>query len=193
MVPARATDHLARLPIDRVFTIKGFGTVVTGTLMAGRLAVDERMEVFPRGAQARIRGLQTHGRPVTQSVAGQRTAVNLQGLERTAIERGDVLGHQGTLVASLLVDGTLELLGDAPRPIKSRDRIRFHAGTSEIMARVLLLDRAELAPGETVFARFRLEAPLVALPGDRFACCRGLGGGRAPAGTQDHHHDDQER
>ena len=167
-VPARDTDHLARLPIDRVFTIKGFGTVVTGTLMAGRLAVDERMEVFPRGAQAKIRGLQTHGRPVTQAVAGQRTAVNLQGLERAAIERGDVLGHQGTLVTSLLVDGTLELLADAPRAVKSRDRIRFHAGTSEIMARVLLLDRAELEPGDTAFARFRLEAPLVALPGDRF-------------------------
>jgi selenocysteine-specific elongation factor len=167
-VPARATDQLARLPIDRVFTIKGFGTVVTGTLMAGRLAVDDRMEVFPRGAQAKIRGLQTHGRPVTQAVAGQRTAVNLQGLERAAIERGDVLAHQGTLVASLLVDGTLELLPDAPRPVKSRDRIRFHAGTSEIMARVLLVDRPVLEPGDTAFARFRLEAPLVALPGDRF-------------------------
>jgi selenocysteine-specific elongation factor len=167
-VPSRGTDHLPRLPIDRVFTIKGFGTVVTGTLMAGRLRVDDRVEVFPAGVQAKIRGLQTHSRSVDQSSAGQRTAVNLQGVERVAVERGNVLGLAGTLVPSQLVDGTLELLADAPRPLKTRDRVRVHAGTSEIMARVLLLDRQELAPGESTFARFRLEGPLVAMPGDRF-------------------------
>ncbi len=167
-VPERAVDQLARLPIDRVFTVKGFGTVVTGTLAAGRLGVDDRVQVYPKGVEAKVRGLQTHGHPVTEARAGQRTAVNLQGVERAAIERGDVLAHAGTLVPSLLVDGTLELLPDAPRAVKSRTRVRFHAGTSEIMARVLLLDRAELPPGETAFARFRLEAPLVALPGDRF-------------------------
>jgi selenocysteine-specific elongation factor len=167
-VPSRGTDQLARLPIDRVFTIKGFGTVVTGTLMAGRLRVDDRVEVFPAGLQAKIRGLQTHGRAVSESSAGQRTAVNLQGVDRAAVERGNVLGLASTLVPSTLVDGTLELLRDAPRPLKTRDRVRVHTGTSEIMARVLLLDRPELAPGASTFARFRLEAPLVALPGDRF-------------------------
>jgi selenocysteine-specific elongation factor len=167
-VPARGTDQLPRLPIDRVFTIRGFGTVVTGTLTAGQLAVDDRVEIFPRGAQAKIRGLQVHGRPVDRAVAGQRTAVNLQGLERAAMDRGDVLGLQGALVASELVDGTLELLETAPRPLKPRDRVRFHTGTSEVMARVLLLDRAQLAPGETALVRLRLEAPMVALPGDRF-------------------------
>jgi selenocysteine-specific elongation factor len=167
-VPSRGTDQLARLPIDRVFTIKGFGTVVTGTLMAGRLRVDDRVEIFPAGVQAKIRGLQTHGQAVAESSAGQRTAVNLQGVERAAVERGNVLGLAGTLVPSVLVDAALELLPDAPRPLKSRDRVRVHAGTSEIMARVLLLDRPELAPGQSAFARFRLEAPLVALPGDRF-------------------------
>jgi selenocysteine-specific elongation factor len=167
-VPERGVDQLPRLPIDRVFTVKGFGTVVTGTLMAGRLAADDRVQVFPKGVEAKIRGLQTHGHPVTEARAGQRTAVNLQGVERAAIDRGDVLGLAGTLVPSLLVDGTLELLQDAPRPVKSRTRVRFHAGTSEIMARVLLLDRPELEPGQTAFARFRLEAPLVVLPGDRF-------------------------
>jgi selenocysteine-specific elongation factor len=167
-VPSRGTDQLARLPVDRVFTIKGFGTVVTGTLMAGRLRVDDRVEVFPAGLQAKIRGLQTHGRSVSESSAGQRTAVNLQGVERAAVERGNVLGLAGTLVPSTLVDGTLELLQDAPRPLKSRDRVRVHAGTSEVMARVLILDRPELVPGASAFARFRLEAPLVALPGDRF-------------------------
>jgi selenocysteine-specific elongation factor len=167
-VPSRASDQLARLPIDRVFTIKGFGTVVTGTLMAGRVRVDDRVEVFPGGLQAKVRGLQTHGHAVTEASAGQRTAVNLQGVERAAVERGNVLGLAGTLVPSVLVDGTLELLADAPRLLETRDRVRFHAGTSEIMARVLLLESQELAPGKTAFARFRLEAPLVALPGDRF-------------------------
>jgi len=167
-VPSRGIDQLPRLPIDRVFTIKGFGTVITGTLMAGRLRVDERVEVFPAGVQAKIRGLQTHSRTVTESSAGQRTAVNLQGVERAAVERGNVLGLAGTLVPSVLVDGALELLPDAPRPLKTRDRVRVHTGTSEIMARVLLLDRPEMVPGQSAFARFRLEAPLVALPGDRF-------------------------
>jgi selenocysteine-specific elongation factor len=167
-VAPRGTDQLPRLPIDRVFTIKGFGTVVTGTLMAGRLRVDDRVEVFPRGLQAKVRGLQTHSQPVTDASAGQRTAVNLQGVERLAVERGDVVGLAGTLVPSVLMDGTLELLADAPRPVKTRDRVRLHAGTSEVMARVLLLDRQELAPGQSAFARFRLEAPLVAMPDDRF-------------------------
>jgi selenocysteine-specific elongation factor len=167
-VPVRAADQLPRLPIDRVFTVKGFGTVVTGTLMTGRFVVDDRVEIYPRSVQAKVRGLQTHGHPVPEARAGQRTAINLQGLERAAVARGDVVGPPGALVASVLVDGTLELLPDAPRPLKSRDRIRFHAGTSEIMARVLLLDRAELSPGERAFARFRMEASLVALPGDRF-------------------------
>jgi selenocysteine-specific elongation factor len=167
-VPERGTEQLARLPIDRVFTIKGFGTVVTGTLAAGALGVEDRVEVFPRGLVAKVRGVQTHGRPVERALAGQRTAVNLQGLERAAVERGDVIGHAGTLLAATLVDGTLELLAEAPRPLKTRDRVRFHAGTSEIMARVLLFETSELAPGGRAFARFRLEAPLVALPGDRF-------------------------
>ncbi len=167
-VEPRSLDQLPRLPIDRVFTVRGFGTVVTGTLRGGRLAVDDRVQVYPGGVETKIRGLQTHGHPVTEAFAGQRTAVNLQGVERAAVERGDVVGLAGTLVPTVLVDGTLELLGDAPRAIKSRTRVRFHVGTREIMARVLLLDTAELEPGQTAFARFRLEAPLVALPGDRF-------------------------
>src|SRR5207248_5064669 len=125
-VPERAVDQLARLPIDRVFTVRGFGTVVTGTLAAGRLAVDDRVEVYPKGVEAKVRGLQTHGHPVPEALAGQRTAINLQGVERAAVERGDVVGLAGTLVASSLVDGTLELLKDATRPVKSRTRVRFH-------------------------------------------------------------------
>ena len=167
-VPAKDPDRTARLPIDRVFTVKGFGTVVTGTLIAGRVVVDDKVEVYPRGVQSKVRGLQVHGRIVPEATAGQRTAVNLQGVERAAIERGDVLAPPGTLVPTVLLDGTLELLEDAPRPVKTRDRVRFHVGTQEVMARVLPVDRPELAPGGSGQARFRLEAPVVALPGDRF-------------------------
>ena len=102
-VPPKATDQTARLPIDRVFTVKGFGTVVTGTLTAGRIAVDERVEVYPRGLSSRVRGLQVHGHAVAQAQAGQRTAVNLQGVDRAAIERGDVLAPPGALLPTLLL------------------------------------------------------------------------------------------
>ncbi len=167
-VPAKPTDQTARLPIDRVFTVKGFGTVVTGTLTAGTFGVDDKVEVYPRGVQSKVRGLQVHGTGVERASAGQRTAVNLQGVERAAIERGDVVAPPGSLVPSLLADATLELLPDAPRPLKARDRVRFHVGTQEVMARVLLVDRATLEPGQVSYGRFRFEAPVVALPGDRF-------------------------
>jgi selenocysteine-specific elongation factor len=167
-VPPKPTDQTARLPIDRVFTVRGFGTVVTGTLTAGRLAVDDRVEIYPGGLASKVRGLQVHGRAVSGAEAGQRTAVNLQGVERAAIERGDVLAPPGALVATVLADATLELLDDAPRPLKARDRVRFHVGTQEVMARVLLVSRPQLEPGEAHYGRFRLEAPIVALPGDRY-------------------------
>jgi selenocysteine-specific elongation factor len=167
-VPTKPTDQTARLPIDRVFTVKGFGTVVTGTLTAGRLAADDRVEIYPRGLASKVRGLQVHGRAVSGAEAGQRTAVNLQGVERAAVERGDVLAPPGVLVATVLADATLELLEDAPRPLKARDRVRFHVGTQEVMARVLLAGRPQLEPGEAHYGRFRLEAPIVALPGDRY-------------------------
>src|SRR5207237_8489457 len=112
---------------------------------------------FPRGLGAKVRGLQAHGHAGERAVAGQRTAINLQALERAAVERGDVIGHTGTLSAVMLVDVVLEMLADAPRALKNRDRVRLHAGTSEIMARALLLEGTELAPGGRGFARLRLE------------------------------------
>ena len=115
-----------------------------------------------------MRGLQVHGRAVESAQAGQRTAVNLQGVERAAIERGDVIAPAGGLVPTLLADATLELLADAPRPLKARDRVRFHVGTQEVMARVLLVDRQEVSPGDVTYGRFRLEAPVTMLPGDRY-------------------------
>jgi selenocysteine-specific elongation factor len=167
-VPAKALDRTARLPVDRVFTVRGFGTVVTGTLTAGRLAIDERVEIYPRGLESKVRGLQVHSHAVESAQAGQRTAVNLQGVERTAIERGDVVAPAGTLVQTVLLDATVELLADAPRTLKLRERVRFHVGTQEVMARVLLVGETELPQGRASFGRFRLEAPVVALPGDRY-------------------------
>jgi selenocysteine-specific elongation factor len=167
-VPTRGIDATFRLPIDRVFTIRGFGTVVTGTVAAGQVALDERVEVYPRGLQAKVRGIQTHGRPVSTAVAGQRAAVNLQGVERAAIERGDVLSLPGLLQPTYMLDATCELLADAPAPLQTRQRVRFHIGTSEVMARVHPVPGPAIEPGQAGYVQLRLEAPVVALPRDRY-------------------------
>jgi selenocysteine-specific elongation factor len=167
-VPRRSTDATFRLPIDRVFTIRGFGTVVTGTVAAGQVGLDDRVEVYPRDLQAKVRGIQTHGHPVPTAVAGQRAAVNLQGVERTAIERGDVLSLPGLLRPTYMLDATCELLADAPAPLRARQRVRFHIGTSEVMARVHLVEGAALEPGQSGYVQLRLESPVVALPRDRY-------------------------
>ena len=167
-VPARGTDATFRLPIDRVFTIRGFGTVVTGTVAAGELALDERVEVYPHGLQAKVRGIQTHGQPVSAAVAGQRAAVNLQGVERAAIERGDVLSLPGLLQPTYMLDATCELLADAPAPLETRQRVRLHVGTSEVMARVHPVTASAIEPGQRGYVQLRLEAPIVALPRDRY-------------------------
>jgi selenocysteine-specific elongation factor len=167
-VPPRGIDATFRLPIDRVFTIRGFGTVVTGTVAAGQVALDERVEVYPRGLQAKVRGIQTHGRPVSTAVAGQRAAVNLQGVERAAIERGDVLSRSGLLQPTYMLDATCELLADAPAPLRTRQRVRLHIGTSEVMARVHPVAGPAIEPGQAGYVQLRLEAPVVALPRDRY-------------------------
>jgi len=164
----RRSDGILRLPIDRVFSIKGFGTVVTGTLWAGSLRVGEDVVILPRGLRSHVRRLQVHGETVEEAVAGQRTAVNLPGVEVADIERGEVLCRPDTLRPSEGFDATLSLLADADRPLANRTRVHFHLGTSELLARVVLLDREELAPGEQGYAHLRLESPSAALPGDRY-------------------------
>ena len=164
----KRTEGIARLPIDRVFSIKGFGTVITGTLWAGKLRVGDEVAVLPKDLRSRVRRLQVHGETVEQVVAGQRTAVNLPGLEVSQIERGDVLCLPETLRPSQAFDATLSLLQDVPKPLANRARIRFHLGTSELLARVVLLDREELQPGGQTYVHLRLESPSAALPGDRY-------------------------
>ncbi len=166
--PAKSETGIFRIPVDRVFTMRGFGVVITGTLFSGSVAVGEQVEVYPRTLQARVRGLQVHGESVEKSTAGLRTAVNLQGLERTEVFRGDIIGHRGELKSTYMLDVHLEHLADAPRPLKTRNRIRFHAGTAEIMGRISLIGRDVLEPGDSSFAQIRLEEPIVVLPRDRF-------------------------
>ncbi len=161
-------DQIFRLPIDRSFTMKGFGTVVTGTLIAGRLQKEDEIEILPVQRVTRVRGIQVHGHATADAVAGQRTALNLQGLEVADVQRGMVLTAPRLFSPTSMFDCHLELLRSAPGPIESRKRIRFHIGTAELMAHVVLLGQERLLPGDSAFAQIRLEEPTFALPGDRF-------------------------
>ncbi len=173
-VEERPSDGLFRLPIDRVFTMKGFGTVVTGTMVSGKLLLGETVEILPSGSEGKVRNLQVYNRAVEETVAGERAAVNLQGIETSTIERGDVLVRPKTLTPTQLLDVYLEYLPIAPRPLKNRTKQRFHIGTNSTAAFIFLLDREELNPGEEGLAQLRLEGSVVALPQDRFVI-RGSG------------------
>jgi len=164
----RAPSGLMRLPVDRSFSIKGFGSVVTGTLIAGTLHEGDEVAVLPGGMRARVRGLEVFNQSTAVAQPGQRTAVNLQGVEAGAIERGDLLTVPGVLEPSYLLDVEIETLGEAGAELRDLARVRFHHGTLEAMARVKLLEGGTLAPGGRGFAQLRLETPLAALPGDRF-------------------------
>ena len=168
-VPARSAGMVARLPIDRAFTMKGFGAVVTGTLVAGEIAEGDEMELLPPSTHVRVRGLQVHGQSVERGVAGQRTAVNLGGVEAASIERGMVLAHAGRLRSTQMIDVQVDVLKSAPRALRSRARVRVHLGAAEVLARVRVLeDVGEIKPGDSGCAQLRLEAMVVALPGERF-------------------------
>ena len=168
-LPERAMDSIGRLPIDRSFTMRGFGAVVTGTLVAGAIAEGEELELLPAVAPVRVRGLQVHNTSVKQAVAGQRTAVNLGGIESTSITRGMMLAPPRRLRPTQIVDAAVQILNDAPRGLRSRQRVRVHLGAAEALARVRVLDEAgEIRPGAKGFAQLRFETPLVAVLGDRF-------------------------
>jgi selenocysteine-specific elongation factor len=166
-VPARDLSQYPRLPIDRVFAMKGFGTVVTGTLISGTLRAEQEVEVLPVGKRLRLRGLHSGGQPVAQSEAGQRTAVNLAGVSIEEIQRGMVLASPGLFRATQRMDARLSLLSSS-RPLKNRSRVHFHQGTAETVASVELLDCEELRPGGSALAQLRLAEPVFVLPRDRF-------------------------
>ena len=178
----RSVGGQARMPVDRIFTITGFGTVVTGTLTEGKLAIGETVEILPEGIQARIRGLQVHGEKQETAEAGQRVAVNLAGTEREKIERGSVLAAPGLLTPSHRLDIQVKLLADVGKSLINRARVRVHIGTAEILARVILLGIDELEPGETAYAQLECEEPMVSTRGDRlvirsYSPMRTIGGG----------------
>jgi len=166
-VPARDSKAIARLPIDRVFTMKGFGTVVTGTLVSGSIRKEDELEVFPKGQRVRVRGIQVHGQSAEHAVAGQRTALNLAGATTEELSRGMTLAPVSTFQATSRVDVELSLLPSA-KPLKDRARVHFHSYTSETIASVVLYGRKQVGPGESAFAQLRLSEATLLLPGDRF-------------------------
>lgn len=164
----KTDDGIFRLPVDRVFTMKGFGTVVTGTLVSDHIKTGEEVEILPGDIAARIRGIQVHNQSVEDAWAGQRTAINLQGVEKSIIERGNVLVRPKTVWPSQRLDVFLEFLASNSKSLKNKALVRLHTGTSEIIARITLLDKDELAPGQKAFAQLVLANKDVIVSGDRF-------------------------
>ena len=167
-VPLRDSSGAVRLPVDRCFTISGFGTVITGTLNSGRIRTGDNLEILPAEVSARVREIQAHDQQVTEVVAGQRVALNLSGVTRDQVPRGSVIGTPGLFRASQRIDVKLQLLKNAPRAIKFRDPVHLHLGTGRSVAKVVLLDRDEMAPGEEALVQMTLDHPLLAHRGDRF-------------------------
>jgi selenocysteine-specific elongation factor len=182
-IPARTAAGLFRLPVDRVFSMKGFGTVITGTLISGKVTVGDRVMLYPSGLTAKVRGLQVHNQSVESAEAGMRTAINFQGLEKAEVNRGDVIATPEALVPSYMIDVTLHYLPSNPKALKNRARVRFHAGTNEILGIVALLDRGELTPGESATVQIRLETPVTLVKDDHYVVrsyspVRTVGGGQ---------------
>lgn len=181
-IPERSTTNLFRLPVDRVFTMKGFGTVITGTLISGVIHVGDPVMIYPVGVTSKVRGIQVHNASVDQAVSGMRTAINFQGLEKTSINRGDVLSSPNALTPSYMIDIVCQYLKSNKKPIKNRTQIRFHTGTSEVLGNLILLDSEELEAGSTTVAQLRLDAPVTLVKDDRFVIrsyspVRTIGGG----------------
>ncbi|HSB30108.1 MAG TPA: selenocysteine-specific translation elongation factor [Candidatus Sulfobium mesophilum] len=180
-VAPKNTGGLFRLPIDRVFTLKGFGTVVTGTAISGKLSIDDPVEILPADIKAKVRGLHSHGRAIETAYAGQRVAVNLQGVEKESLTRGDVAVTPASFSETKSLDAYLELLPDTP-PLKNKSLVHFYAGTSETVARVILYEKEEVRPKDSCYCQFRLQDPVIVVAGDRYIIRRfspleTLGGG----------------
>jgi len=181
-IPEKRAGHIFRLPADRVFTMKGFGTVITGTTISGKTHTGEEVTIYPQAIDSKIRGIQIHNKEVNEVRAGLRTAINLKGLEKAMVRRGNVLATKDSLRPTYMVDVVLDLLSSAPRKLKNRAKARFHTGTSEIISTVVLLDKDELDKGETCYAQIRLDEPTTVLRNDRYVLrsyspMRTIGGG----------------
>ena len=166
-IPGKDTARYFRLPIDRAFAMKGFGTVVTGTLISGSIGAEDEVELFPSGMRLRVRGVQSGGKSIERAFAGQRTAVNLSGIDYADVKRGMSLATPGRFRATRRVDVRLTLLPSA-RKLKHRARVHFHAGTAETIAEILFYGESSLAPGQSALAHLRLQDTVLLQSGDRF-------------------------
>jgi len=162
----------ARLQVDRSFTMKGFGTVVTGALIRGTLRINDELEVLPRGLTTRVRSMEVHGQQMNELTAPARVGVNVAGIARQDVERGDQLVAPGSMAPSWMLDVRVGLAADAGRPLIYRERVRVHHGAAEVLGRVVLLESDALAPGQDALAQLRLEGPVVAAAGDHFVIRR---------------------
>lgn len=167
-VEVKSTSAALRFPIDRVFTLKGFGTVVTGTLVEGSVSEGDILEVFPSEKELKVRGIQVHSESVNKAYAGQRVAMNITGLNKSDINRGEILAHKDSMQVTSMLDIKLKLLKSSHREIGNWTRLRLYHGTKEILCRLVLLDKETLKPGEECFAQLRLEEPTACKYGDRF-------------------------
>ncbi|KPU44145.1 selenocysteine-specific elongation factor [Oxobacter pfennigii] len=167
-VTEKTSDDSFRLPIDRVFTISGFGTVITGTLVNGSVSEGDKIEVYPNNIITKVRSIHVHDQPVKEAYAGQRVAINISNVKVEDIKRGDVAAEAGSMESSMMIDCRLNYLKDAEKPLENRDRVRIYHGTNEVFGRVYLLDKEVLEPGETCLAQIRLEIPLPSQRGDKY-------------------------
>ncbi len=167
-VGKRRDSGIFRMPIDRVFTMRGFGTVIAGTILSGQVNEGDRIEIFPDGIPAKVRGIQVHHQKVERSIFGRRTALNLQDVRKERLWRGQCAGEQGSLFPTHRLDARLRLLKSYDKKLRNRTRVRLHIGAAEIISRLVLLENEMLLPGKEALVQFVLEAPTVALPGDRF-------------------------
>jgi len=182
LIPVRTSTGLFRLPVDRVFSMKGFGTVITGTLISGSIHVGDTIMIYPSNITSKVRGIQVHNQNLDVAEAGMRTAINFQGLDKSSVTRGEVLSTTGDLKPSFMIDVLVNYLGSNKKSAKNRARIRFHTGTSEVLGVLILLDKDELLPGETALAQVRLDSPVALVKDDRFVIrsyspVRTIGGG----------------
>ncbi len=167
-IQERSKAGIFRLPVDRVFTIKGFGTIVTGTCISGHIRAGEEVEIYPTGRRARVRNVQAYHQDAEEAAAGQRVALNLQGVEKQEIERGTLIGRPESLILTSRIDATFRYLKLPLKGIRNGTILRFHVATTQVEARLILLDRKSVEPGEEVFAQFIFAEPIVVLPGDRY-------------------------
>jgi selenocysteine-specific elongation factor len=167
-VVPKSPNGILRLPIDRVFTMKGFGTIITGTLLSGTISTEQEVDIIPRSIRSKVRGIQSHNMTVQRSVAGQRTAVNLQNVDKDQISRGDTIVSAGFFTPTKTLDAKLFLLKQASRVLKTGARIRFYNTTQEALGRITLLGANELAPGGETYVQIRLEQPVIIQHGDRY-------------------------